>query len=367
MHAEFDALECNRTWSLVPSSHTQNIIGNKWVYHTKYKLDGSIDHLKARLVAKGFHQRPGINYIETFSQVIKPATLHLVLSLAIFHTWSLRQLDINNAFLQGHLKEDIYMDQPSGFINPSFPNHVCKLNKAIYSLCQASRDWYDELKSYLISLSFKATISDPSLFFLNTHSSLILVLVYVDDIIVIDPSPILGVATLNYHGFQFQHVSTFFIWFRFQQFSLKDLGSLYYFLGVEVVPCHHGIILSQRKYILDILHKANMRDCKPISTQMTTSEPLTLKGGTSYPSPTNYRTFVGALQYLSLTCSYISFTVNKLSQFMHADNSKIIHVLVVSVLEAIERKSTKSCEKVGKKCKSDPESFRVLEAYIFAL
>lgn len=230
MQAEYDALKRNQTWSLVPPSQAQNIVGCKWVYCTKYKSDCSIDRLKDRLVAKGFHQRPGIDYIETFSPVIKPATLRLVLSLAISHTWSLRQLDINNAFLQGHLKEDVYMAQPPGFINPSLPDHVCKLKKAIYGLRQASRAWYDELKSYLLSLSFKPTISDPSLFFLYTHYSLILVLVYVDDIIVTGPSP--------------THLDKFIANLA-TKFSLKDLGSLSYFLGVEVVPHHHGILLSQ--------------------------------------------------------------------------------------------------------------------------
>lgn len=164
MSQEFDALQHNQTWSLVPSNSASNIVGCKWVYRTKYKPDGSIDRLKARLVAKGFHQRPGIDFAETFSPVVKPATLRLILSLAVSQGWSLRQLDINNAFLQGTLTEDVYMAQPPGFINPSFPSHVCKLNKAIYGLRQASRAWYEELKQYLYSQNFKPTVSDSSLF-----------------------------------------------------------------------------------------------------------------------------------------------------------------------------------------------------------
>lgn len=144
MQEEFDALQRNQTWSLVPSSEAPNLIGFKWVYRTKYKSDGSIlltkarhwlqRNLKAHLVAKGFNQRPGIDYKETFSPVLKPATLRLVPTLSTSHNWSFRQLDINNAFLQGNLHENVYMTQPPGFANPSFPNHVCKLNKAIYGL-----------------------------------------------------------------------------------------------------------------------------------------------------------------------------------------------------------------------------------------
>lgn len=139
MQEEYDALARNQTWSLVPSSQAPNLVGCKWVYQTKYKPDGCIDRLKAQLVAKGFNQSPDIDYRETFSPVLKPATLRLILSLAISQNWPLRQLDINNTFLQGHLQEDVFMSQPPGFVNPSFPNHVCKLHKALYGLKQASR------------------------------------------------------------------------------------------------------------------------------------------------------------------------------------------------------------------------------------
>lgn len=230
MQNEFNTLERNDTWSLVPPSEASKLVGCKWVYPTEYKPDGSIDRLKPRLVAKGFHQRPDIDYRETFSPVLKPATLRLILSLAISQKWSLRQLDINNAFLQGRLHENVYMSQPPSFFNPSLPHHVCKLNKAIYGLRQASRAWYNELKSYLISLGFKPTISDTSLFILKSDSFFIIVLVYVDDIIVTGPSP--------------THLSNFITRLA-TKFSLKDLGSLSYFLGVEVIPHTHGVLLSQ--------------------------------------------------------------------------------------------------------------------------
>ncbi|KAK9072095.1 hypothetical protein SSX86_008527 [Deinandra increscens subsp. villosa] len=306
MQAEFDALQKNHTWTLVPSTDAPNLVGSKWVFRTKYNPDGTVDRLKARLVAKGFTQRPGIDYRETFSPVLKPATLRLVLSLAVSNGWPLRQLDINNAFLQGNLHEDVFMAQPPGFVDPSFPNHVCKLNKAIYGLKQASRAWYDELKSFLVSLGFKPTISDSSLFTLTTGSHLIFILVYVDDIIITGSS---------------HSLITKFIHTLSTKFSLKDLGSLSYFLGIEVIPHSQGILLCQKKYITDIIQKANMSDCKSISTPITCSDPLTTKGGTPYSSPTQYRALVGALQYLSLTRPDVAFTVNRLSQFMHAPTS----------------------------------------------
>ncbi|KAJ9552201.1 hypothetical protein OSB04_016246 [Centaurea solstitialis] len=303
MQAEFDALQRNNTWTLVPSTLASNLVGSKWVFRIKYNPDGTIDRFKARLVAKGFTQRPGIDYLETFSPVLKHATLRVVLSLAVSQGWVLRQLDINNAFLQGTLNEDVYMAQPPGFVDPAFPNHVCKLNKAIYGLKQASRAWYNELKSYLISHGFKPTISDSSLFTLTVGPSPLFILVYVDDIIITGPSTSLVT--------QFIHLLA-------NKFSLKDLGPLSYFLGIEVLPHPQGLLLSQKKYISDIIKKANMSDCRSINTPITCSESLTLHAADTYPRPTEYRSIVGALQYLSLTRPDIAFTVNKLSQFMHA-------------------------------------------------
>lgn len=164
MSKEFNALIRNGTWELVAPSHFQNLVGWKWVFRIKRKPNGNVDRYKARLVAKGFHQRPGIDYTETFSPVIKPTTIRVVLCLAITQGWPLRQLDINNAFLHGSLSEEVYMSQPPGFIDPLFPSHVCKLQKSLYGLKQAPRAWYNELSSFLISYGFHNSKSDASLF-----------------------------------------------------------------------------------------------------------------------------------------------------------------------------------------------------------
>ena len=137
MNSEYEALMRNKTWHLVPPQRGTNVIGCKWVYKIKRKSDGSLDRYKARLVAKGFKQRYGIDYEDTFSPVIKAATIRVILSLAVSCGWSLRQLDVQNAFLHGLLEEDVYMHQPPGFEDPNRPNYVCKLDKALYGLKQA--------------------------------------------------------------------------------------------------------------------------------------------------------------------------------------------------------------------------------------
>jgi histone deacetylase 1/2 len=209
MQEEYDALIKNKTWHLVPPSSGQNLIDCKWVYHIKKNADGTIQRYKARLVAKGFKQRYGIDYEDTFSPVVKAATIRLVLALLVSCGWSLRQLDVKNVFLHGVLEEEVYMKQPPGFEDPHLPHHICKLDKALYGLKQAPRAWFSKLSSKLISLGFIASKADTSLFIYNRSGIHIFVLIYVDDIIVTSSSDQAISALL-------QDLSA--------EFALKDLG-----------------------------------------------------------------------------------------------------------------------------------------------
>jgi hypothetical protein len=134
MREEFSALMKNKTWTLVKPQPSRNVIACKWVFKLKHKADGSIDRNKARLVTEGLKQRLGIDYDDTFISVVKPATIRLVLSLAISHGWNLHQLDTKNAFLHGILEEEVFMKQPPRFIDPDFPSYHCKFDKALYGL-----------------------------------------------------------------------------------------------------------------------------------------------------------------------------------------------------------------------------------------
>jgi hypothetical protein len=301
MNSEFDALLQNQTWTLVPSHPSQNIIGCKWVFRVKRKADGSVESHKARLVAKGFHQQAGVDYDETYSPVIKPTTVRTVLSIAISAGWSLRQIDIQNAFLHGNLSEEVFMSQPPGYNHPLYPNHVCKLQKAIYGLKQAPRAWFSRLSTKLLELGFHGSRSDSSLFIYKTKFLTIYILIYVDDIIITSSKP----AAID----DLLHSLT-------HDFAVKDLGTLNFFLGVEVTSNPHGIILSQHRYIMDLLIRTKMSEAKPINTPMASTTNLSAFEGEPFPDHTLYRSTVGALQYLALTRLDIAFTVNKLSQFM---------------------------------------------------
>ena len=305
MDAEFLALQRNKTWHLVPPKEGRNIIDCKWVYRIKRKADGSIDRHKARLVAKGFKQRYGIDYEDTFSPVVKATTIRLVLSIAVSNGWSLRQLDVHNAFLHGVLEEEVYMRQPPGYQDKLHPNYLCKLDKALYGLKQAPRAWYHRLSMKLQALGFKPSKGDTSLFFYRKGGLIMYILIYVDDIIVASSSPE-GTKVL--------------LQALMSDFALKDLGELHYFLGIEVSKVRDGIVLSQAKYANDVLKRTGMQQCKPASTPMSASEKLSAYEGTpvSAEGSTRYRSIVGALQYLTLTRPDISFAVNKVCQYLHA-------------------------------------------------
>jgi hypothetical protein len=303
MQAELTALEENGTWTITDLPPGKQAVGCKWVFKIKYKSNGSIERFKARLVAKGYTQQAGIDYLETFSPVAKMTTIRLLLAVASVRGYFLHQLDVNNAFLHGDLHEEVYMALPPGYAGSKgeFSGQVCRLNKSLYGLKQASRQWYSKLSQALLYYGFEQSKSDHSLFIYKSNSIFLALLVYVDDII-------LASDNMN----EIARLKSFLN----EQFKIKDLGELKYFLGIEVARSKRGISLSQRKYALEILEEAGYLGCKPVDFPMETNLRLQSTEEDLLADPTSYRRLIGKLLYLTTTRPDISYSVGKLSQFM---------------------------------------------------
>ncbi|XP_017416637.1 uncharacterized mitochondrial protein AtMg00810-like [Vigna angularis] len=194
------------------------------------------------------------------------------------------------------------MEQPPGFVDPRYPNHVCRLRNALYGLKQDPLAWFQRFSSFLLSVGFLGSKADPSLFVFHNTGATLHILVYVDDIILTGNNSSLIQKILA----------------RFKtEFAIKDLGRLNYFLGLEVHYTTNSVFLSQTQYAQDILSRAQMLDAKPIATLLPYDIQLTTTGD-PFSDPTQYRSFVGALQYLTITRPDLSYTVNLVSQFLQA-------------------------------------------------
>ena len=282
MDSEFHSFQKQQTWSLVPAPLDKNIVTCKWVFKLKKHSDGTLARYKARFVARGYLQQYGLDYDETFSPVVKPATVRLLLALAVNCGWELKQLDVSNAFLHGILKEEVYMAQPQGHVDSYFPTHVCLLHKALYGLKQAPRAWFERFTTQLLHIGFVASGADGNLFIYRHDGHLVFLLLYVDDIIVIGNHPSFTTSLLHQLS---------------SDFDLKDLGKLHYFLGLQI------------EYTLDLLNKFHMADCKPCNTPCAANAHLWPNDSPLLSNPTHYRSLVGALQYLTFTRSDLSFAV----------------------------------------------------------
>ena len=224
-----------------------------------------------------------------------------MLTLAVSSDWPVHQLDVDNAFLNGTLSEMVYGQQPSGFVDSTHPDHVCRLNRSLYGLKQAPRAWLSRFATYLGSLGFTTSRADPSLFIRKSGNDLVYLLLYVDDIVLTASSSVLLQSTIDSLR---------------REFSLKDLGVLHYFLGVSVTRSRDGMFLSQRQYIEDILARAGMTHCNPCSTPVDTNSKLPASGK-PVDNATDYQSIAGALQYITFTRSDIAYVVQKVCLHMH--------------------------------------------------
>ena len=300
MNQELQALEDNHTWLLTSLPPGKKALSSKWFYRTKYRADGSVERYKARLVIRGFEQIKDKDYKHTFSPVAKLTSVRVFIALATAQQWPLHQLDINNAFLHGFIDEEVFMVSPQGYTK-ALPGQVCKLQRSLYGLKQASRQWNLELTRFLVSKGFLQSKSDYSLFSKVVDGKYTFLLVYVDDLL-LTGNDHQGILTIK----QALHSA----------FTIKDLGLARYFLGIEIARSPQGTFINQRKYILDILHDAGLTGAKPALFPLPKHLNLSLDTGDPLSDPSRYRQLVGRLLYLTLTRPDLSYSVQHLSQFL---------------------------------------------------
>jgi hypothetical protein len=292
MQEELLQFERNNVWTLTTLPIGKSAIGTKWVFRNKKDENGVVIRNKARLVAQGYCQEEGIDYEETFAPVARLEAIRIFLAYAAHRGFKVHQMDVKSAFLNGKLKEEVYVKQPPGFESEKYPNHVYFLDKALYGLKQAPRAWYERLSTFLLSRNFHRGTTDITLFYKKTHDEILLVQIYVDDII---------------FGSTDMSMCKDFELLMQNEFEMSMMGELTFFLGLQVKQSSEGIFINQAKYIQDLLKKYKLAEVSPMRTPMATGLKLHKDlSGVSVECKL-YRGMIGSLLYLTASRPDIMF------------------------------------------------------------
>ena len=286
--AEYNSLIENKTWKLVELPPGRKAIGCKWVFKLKHNVDGIVERFKARLVAKGYAQKYGIDYDEIFSPVVCFSSIHLLLAFAVQHDFLIHQMDVQTAFLNGKLDEEIYMQQLEGYVKPREEHLACKLEKSLYGLKQSSRCWNKAFKESVEKLGFIQASADPCVF-IRKADTLTIIAIHVDDLMILAEN-ILEMRRLK---------GSLKV-----QFKMKDMGELHYYVGVCIVQDKERkqVYLHQGQYIEKVLKKFGQTEAKPVSTPADLNIQLQKEDGVSRPVDTvTYQSIVGSLLYAAIT------------------------------------------------------------------
>jgi hypothetical protein len=259
----------------------QNVVGTKWVFRNKQDEQGVVTRNKARLVAKGYSQVEDLDFNETFAPVARLESIRMLPAYATHHSFNLYQMDVKSTFLNGPIKEEVYVEQPPSFESEEYPNHVYKLHKALYGLKQAPRAWYECLRDFLIENGFRIGNADSTLFTRKMGKDLFVCQIYVDGII-------FGSTNKSFYD-EFSKI-------MMNRFEMSIMGVLTFFLRFQIKQAKEGTFISQMKYTRDILKKFDMDKAKPIKTPMDTNGHLDL-GSTSIDQKV-YRSMIVSLLYL---------------------------------------------------------------------
>nr|GEZ50198.1 retrovirus-related Pol polyprotein from transposon TNT 1-94 [Tanacetum cinerariifolium] len=299
-------------WELVPQRDCVMIIALKWIYMVKLDEYGDVLKNKAWLVAKGYRQEEGIDFEESFASVAHIEAFRIFIANAASKNMTIYQMDVKTAFLNDELKEEVYVSQPEGFVDPDHPTHVYRLKKALYGLKQAPRVWYNTLTRFLLDNKFSKGAVDPTLFTRKIGKHILLVQIYVDDIIFASTDPKAFDMFSNEMSLKFQ---------------MSMMGYMLFFLGLQVSQSPGGIFINQSKFALEILKKFGMDSCDSVDTPMVDrlkldEDPLGIP-----VDQTRFRSMVGSLMYLIASRPNLVFAVCMCARYQAKPTKKHIEAL----------------------------------------
>ncbi|GKC05204.1 retrovirus-related pol polyprotein from transposon TNT 1-94, partial [Tanacetum coccineum] len=312
MQEELNEFERLEVWELVPRPDCVMVITLKWIYKVKLDELGGVLKNKARLVARGYRQEEGIDFEEFFALVARLEAIRIFIAFTTYMNMVVYQMDVNTAFLNDILCEEVYVSQPDGFVDPDNPNHVYKLKKALYGLKQAPHVWYDLHSSFLFSQKFTKGTVDLTLFVRCEGKDILLVQIYVDDIIFASTKPDLCETFSN---------------IMCSKFQMSMMGKLSFFLGLQISQSPRGIILNQYKYALESIKKYGMETCEPADTPKVEKSKLDEDPQGKDVDPTRYRGMIGTLMYLTSSRSDLVFAVCMRARYQAKPTKKHLHAV----------------------------------------
>ncbi|GJR55078.1 retrovirus-related pol polyprotein from transposon TNT 1-94 [Tanacetum coccineum] len=312
MQEELNEFERLEVWELVPHPDKVIVITLKWIYKVKLDELGGILKNKGRLVARGYRQEEGIDFEEDFSPVARLDVIQIFLAYAAHINMIIYQTNVKMAFLNGILREEVYVSQPNGFVDQDNPYHVYKLKKALYGLKQAPHAWFDLLLKFLLTQEFSKGTVDPTLFIRRQGKDILLVQIYVDDIIFASTTPELCD--------QFSKIMC-------SKFKMSLMGKISFFLRLQISQSPRGIFINQSKYTLKSLRKYDMESSDPVDTPMVEkSKPDENTQGKAV-DPTHYPGMIGTLMYLTASRPDLTFAVCTCARYQAKPTEKHLHVV----------------------------------------
>ena len=302
--SEIDSILQNHTWELVELPPGSKPLGCKWVFKKKMKTDGTIDKYKARLVIKGYKQQKGLDYFDTYSPVSRITSIRMMLAIASMRNLAVHQMDVKTAFLNGDLEEEIYMEQPEGFVSPGQAGKVCRLVKSLYGLKQAPMKWHKKFDHVVFANGFKANECDSCVYYKeyyrDNEDGYVMITLYVDDLLIAGSNDKVIKSTKDMLK---------------SRFDMKDMGLADVILGVKISRTSEGLALSQPHYVDKILERFSKDDNQIAKTPVDMTLHLSKNKGVGV-SQLEYSRIIGSLMYLmSCTRPDIAYSISKLSRF----------------------------------------------------